>query len=242
MNKLQKIRATLYSYYYRFRYGIKIRKNTDDLAFFNQIFVYQDYDCETELNPKFILDCGGNVGYAAIYFTLKYPEAKIISIEPNKENFDVLVENCKKYKNIFPINKALWGSETKLNFLNPETPYNGGYRYGESKNDNDLVETVTMDFLTKDQDKIDILKMDIEGGEISLFQNEYISWLKKVQFLFIEPHDIHTIGCSEIIFQSITNHNTLNPKRPLRFKRICGENFVFEKEKNNKDDFSEDFS
>ena len=44
---------------------------------------------------------------AAIFFSNKYRDAKIISIEPETSNFLLLEENTKHYDNITPINKAL---------------------------------------------------------------------------------------------------------------------------------------
>ena len=46
-----------------------------------------------------IIDGGGNIGCAAIYYAKKYPEAHIYSLEPDKENFQLIkldIEGAEK--------------------------------------------------------------------------------------------------------------------------------------------------
>jgi hypothetical protein len=48
------------------------------------------------------------------YFALKYPKAWIISLEPEKTNFNILIKSSKKYKNICCLNKALGYTKKSL--------------------------------------------------------------------------------------------------------------------------------
>lgn len=54
---------------------------------------------------------------------------------------------------------------------------------------------------------IDILKMDIEGGERYLFNEQAHEWLSKVKILMIELHDRYYPGCSKLLFQCLGKYN-----------------------------------
>src|SRR5262245_14031180 len=71
---------------------LSIRPRTSDRYVFEQIFLDEDYALSADLNPRFIVDGGANVGYASIYFAHRYPDAEIVAIEPDAENFQILSE------------------------------------------------------------------------------------------------------------------------------------------------------
>lgn len=54
---------------------------------------------------------------------------------------------------------------------------------------------------------IDILKIDIEGSEMELFENNYEGWLSKTKVLIIELHDSKRNGASKSFFKAISNYN-----------------------------------
>lgn len=39
------------------------------------------------ISPRFIVDAGANIGLAAVYFTNRFKDATIVSIEPEQSNF-----------------------------------------------------------------------------------------------------------------------------------------------------------
>jgi predicted O-methyltransferase YrrM len=41
-----------------------------------------------------VIDCGANIGLSAKYFSLEFPNARIIAIEPEKENMAQARRNC----------------------------------------------------------------------------------------------------------------------------------------------------
>ena len=55
-----------------------------------------------------------NIGLTSIYLATKYPTANIISIEPENENFQILVQNAAKYENIIPVKAGVWNKKTFL--------------------------------------------------------------------------------------------------------------------------------
>jgi FkbM family methyltransferase len=57
---------------------------------------------------------------ASIYFTHKYPEARIIAIEAEASNFDVLVKNVEPYPRISAIHAALWNRDGEISINEPD--------------------------------------------------------------------------------------------------------------------------
>ena len=42
-----------------------------------------------------IVDAAANIGAGAVYFALKYPKAKLVAVEPEPDNYDLLVANTR---------------------------------------------------------------------------------------------------------------------------------------------------
>ena len=71
---------------------ISLRPRTSDLPTFDQVFLGLEYNIDFTFKIERIIHAGGNIVLAAIYFANKYPNAKIISIEPEKDNFKIIEE------------------------------------------------------------------------------------------------------------------------------------------------------
>lgn len=184
-----------------------LRLKTSDIPTFDQVFIQQEYDFDTVRTPKVIVDAGANIGLASIYFANKYPDAKIIALEPEQSNFKLLEVNVSVYPNIIPVHAALWNKSEKINLVDP-----GLGKWGfmtEVKNTSDgllgntchEVEAMTVDKImqTFNLEKIDILKMDIEGAEKEVFSDSSL-WIEKVDSLIVELHDRMKAGCSRSFY------------------------------------------
>src|SRR6266404_2057395 len=76
------------------RYPLLCRPGTSDLFMFKQIFVEREYSCLDALTAAdLIVDCGANVGYSSAYFLSRFPEARLVAVEPEAENFAILKQN-----------------------------------------------------------------------------------------------------------------------------------------------------
>jgi FkbM family methyltransferase len=52
-------------------------------------------------------------------------------------------------------------------------------------------------------DRIDLLKLDIEGAEFALFGSQKTNWLSKVGAIAIELHDRFQPGCSRVFYEKV---------------------------------------
>jgi len=191
-----------------FKESIYLRHNTSDVKTFDKIFLEDEYDFDPGQAPKVIIDAGANIGAASIYFAIKYPNSMIISLEPEKSNFDILMKNSKKYKNISCLNKALWHTKEPLYIKNPEANKESFEIQTQNLSPGiDVIEGISINDLMANFkiNQIDILKIDIEGSEKEVFSHN-TEWLEKVGLIFIEFHDRKKPGCRESFSKAIKNY------------------------------------
>lgn len=44
-----------------------------------------------------VVDCGANVGYSSMYFLDRFKGCEVVSIEPDRNNFEVMESNLAHY-------------------------------------------------------------------------------------------------------------------------------------------------
>jgi FkbM family methyltransferase len=189
------------------RYPFTLRIPSSDVRTYEQIFIRQDYYFEVRRDPQVIIDAGANIGLASIYFANRFPGAKIIAIEPEKGNFDLLKKNSAPYSNIIPIWGALWDKNRNIDLIDPGLGQ-WGYRTQQGnpagRNSNKPLYTVrgmTVDSLMQEYgiDRVDIFKIDIEGAEREVFNNAG-SWINNVDSVIIELHERIKKGCNRSFY------------------------------------------
>lgn len=170
-------------------FGLKF-KYVDSASFvfiYKEIFQKEIYKFSTNNSNPYIIDCGANIGLSILYFKKIYPHAQIVAFEPDFKVFKTLNENVQTFnlKDVLTVNKAVWSSETELDF------YSDGSDGGRIKNNEtsgfkvQKVKTTTLsNYLNK---PVDFLKIDIEGAELEVLKS-IKNQLQNVTFLFIEYH------------------------------------------------------
>jgi FkbM family methyltransferase len=128
--------------------------------------------------PKVIFDIGANRGNTVIKYAKLFPTAKIYAFEPFLETFEILKDNVKDISNINISNFAIAekiGETVFYSNKNEDTnSILSSSKIGLSSDEQvktigqTIVNTETIDSFcsTHKIDKIDILKMDIQGAEL----------------------------------------------------------------------------
>ena len=185
---------------------IFLRVPSSDVQTYGQVFRNLEYGFSVEPPPETIVDAGANVGLASIYFAAKYPQARIIAIEPESSNYELLKKNVAPYRNIQTLNAALWNENALIDLIDPGVGHFGfitaqGAPAASSSNLG-KVRAITMDRVIDDYglDKIDILKIDIEGSEKEVFADTS-DWIKKVDSVVIELHEYLKSGCEQSFYK-----------------------------------------
>lgn len=177
------------------------------------------------LRHRLIIDAGGYIGTAAIAFARTYPNATIVTLEPNADNYEVLVKNTAPWPTIVAKRAALTPEHGSA-MLHDRGTGNWGFTLVKKAADRptspiERVPCITVDELLEEigADGIDIFKIDIEGGEQALL-NRNIGWIKKTDAICIELHDRIAPGCS-VVWQAATagrNNFAIDGEKQISFK------------------------
>lgn len=185
------------------RHPLQLRAGTSDLYMFEEVFLDGEYELDTNIDPKLILDVGANAGFASVYFANRFPNARILAVEPDPSNLETLRRNVAPYRNVEVLEGAVWYESTTLALDDQGDksgiqvrPGNGGIR------------AMTIDEILAHagETSIDILKLDIEGAEKELFEHNP-ALVEKVGILLIELHDRFKPGCSRAVFNALASHD-----------------------------------
>ena len=167
--------------------------------FDKQIYFFDEISTEKDV---VIIDCGANIGISLIYLKMVLPQSKIIAFEPDPFLFDYLTRNIKAnhLTDIEVLNKAVWSEETRLGFYQEKSD-SGRLNIDSNMeiSNSALIQVETCLLSNYITDKVDFLKIDIEGAEWEVIQ-EIEKKIKSVKRVFIESHsfinkeqDLHKI-------------------------------------------------
>lgn len=183
---------------------LRLRAPSTDVTTYRQVFVREEYRAESRYQARVIIDAGANIGLASIYFALKFPHSKILALEPEPANFELLSRNVRPYSNVIPIHAALWNTDGDVDLCDPglgESGYTTRARRDELASGGSLgskVRAITINTLLAEFDlqHIDVLKVDIEGAELEVFGGAE-DWIDIVSSVVIELHERLRAGCEQ---------------------------------------------
>lgn len=172
--------------------------------------VEREYELPTRSSPATIIDAGANIGLSTIHFAQRFPDAKIIAVEPDDQNFELLCRNVRPYRNVMTVKAALGPRSGVVKLRDPGVgPW--GYRTVESRGSESAGQARTLaevpmvtvlDLMQQtNTHHVDILKLDIEGAEADLMAAS-AAWIDDVDIICAELHDRFMRGCSLAFFQA----------------------------------------
>lgn len=156
---------------------------------YEEIFIKKIYDFPSDIASPYILDCGANIGLSTIAFKRQHPKARIKAFEPDSTISEILKDNLAKqqYQDVEVIPKALWVFDGEIKF-HEQGGLSGSIVDGNT-NGLPIVSLPCIrlkDLLTE---KIDFLKIDIEGAEYDVLC-DCKDQLIHVQRMFVEYHSV----------------------------------------------------
>jgi FkbM family methyltransferase len=167
-----------------------LRRHSSDFMVFEEIFIDQQYKASYPNEViRTVIDAGSNIGLSALYFLRKYPSAKIICLEPEDANFELLKKNLSCYPNVILLKKGLWHSSQHLNIVNTQAD-SWGFEVKAAAEGDGLIEGISINKIITEYaiSAIDLLKIDIEGSEKEVFEH-HTAWIDKVNHLIVEVHE-----------------------------------------------------
>jgi FkbM family methyltransferase len=189
------------------QFPLRMRTDTSDPHVFYQIFIGREYACLDDVgSAELIIDCGANVGYSAAYFLSRYPQSRVIAVEPEAANFQLMCQNLAPYGDrAKSLQTGVWSHSARLTIA--ENRYRDGRSWARQvrecrADENGGFEAVDIGSLLagSGSPRISILKIDVEGAEAVIFARNYEHWLDCVDNLVIELHDDSSFGKASPVF------------------------------------------
>jgi FkbM family methyltransferase len=167
---------------------------------------------------RFIVEAGANIGDETMRLRYFHKGARIVSLEPEPENFRLLSLNVAGDPEIFAVQKGLWPRNAWLRVFHSGDATLG---FNPVLNQASRVEEVEGDPLPGDVQaisipsileefsipEIDILKLDIEGAEYYVFDESCQQWVDKVKVFIFECPDSDHPGAAFRIFEAVGKYH-----------------------------------
>ncbi len=229
---LQKIRKGKQSCWVSWRKTkgyVYMREHTTDIGMTDALLGADeaDYDFliedEAAKDAKVVVDAGANIGLFSLIVRSVNSDAEIYAIEPDPGNYEICRKNLCGGHDIV-LNAGLWNKCTNLSIKeNPSGVSEIGFIVQEDVSGE--IDAITIPYIMEKYhiERIDILKIDIEGSEKQVFDDSANKWIDKVGMLIIETrfHDAFCPGCTEQV-------STFMSGKGFSHERI-GENDVYRK-------------
>lgn len=187
------------------RHPVTLRAGTSDAAVFLQVFVQRQGYFPVDGTPKFIVDAGANIGLASVCLANRFPGSMVVSLEIDPSNFAALANNCRRYPAVVPMQVGLWSHAATLAIENPEAD-SWAFRTVEVAPDTPgAIQAIGVaDVMERfGKDRIDVLKIDIEGAENELFSADISEWIDHIGMLAIEIHERIRPGVTERVCNAL---------------------------------------
>lgn len=195
----------------RFKGGIFLnyRLNEGDMQGIREVWFDECYRMPDSVIPKVFVDLGGNIGLTSIWMAKKYSLTRHIVVEADATNAAILRLNLDSNHIVATVFQAAVGPTDGVALFSSSECSNlgqvidGGNEVvgGESVV---RVAMVSMPSVLKTLpagEIVDLLKMDIEGGEEALISGD-LQWLDQIKFIITELHPPQ-VDCERIITEIV---------------------------------------
>lgn len=171
-----------------------------DPSFFHtnvhEVFLEEDYFFTCDEPDPVIVDCGSNIGLTVLYFKHRYPGARVLAFEPQPRVYATLRHNVEAngLTDVTLFNAALTGTDKTSLTLYHAPATLGDMRAttvagvaGTRAAPLEAVEVRAVRLSTVLPERVDLLKIDVEGAEVEVLR-ELGGALGRVRQLFLEVH------------------------------------------------------
>jgi FkbM family methyltransferase len=198
----------------RFRFVVA---DASELEVLREVFLEREYALELQSEPTVILDLGSNVGASIVFFRARYPQARIVAVEPDPRAFARLRANVAQLDGVTVLNLAAAGADDRRPFYQATESWLSSLHLpeGESASSESIeVETRTLESLLAELgiDHVDLLKIDVEGAEEEILPG--FAGLAGVGAVVGEIHP-DVVGDPEGLVRLLEEHFELEVRRAL---------------------------
>jgi len=166
---------------------------------FVEIFVRREYEFSATREDPLIIDCGANIGMATLFFSMQYPKARIVTMEPSPGSFGRLrkMKDWNELDRIELHNVAAARSDGHIDlYYDEKHPASVEASFSASRGGRVAVRVRTVRLSTFITEEVDLLKIDIEGAEMEVLDELAASGkLNKIRQITVEFH--HHVAANE---------------------------------------------
>lgn len=173
----------------RIRDGITLtyRLNKGDIWSLREVWLFECYKFPANIHPEWVLDLGANIGMTSVWLASRYSVKKVIAVEPAKSNEALTRQNLMQNQvSAIVIAAAIGSRDGSVVFVEHPASNFGQVDYSESGSTPMISMNTLMERYCNGR-KIDLLKLDIEGGEEELLGSN-LEWLERVDAIIAEFH------------------------------------------------------
>jgi len=196
------------------------RPGTTDLLVLEQVFLDREYHVEpiAPESIEYIVDLGSNIGVTAMFWAQRYPHARMVLVEPEPDNFRLLRRNTAAFAHRCTLlNAAVSDRRGAASFFRSEREYGHSILRTDDCVAEIQVKTLTMSDVLSEAGfpRVDLLKMDIEGGE-SLVMPTIGTWKYAPRYLIAELHPPYDFNAFTEHCRSAGLRTTQSPDEEFR--------------------------
>ncbi len=165
--------------------SITYRLNRGDIQSIREVLMDEVYRPPFSTRPRVVVDLGANIGLTSLYYARRFRPTVLVAVEPDPANARLARRNLEPCG--ASLIEAAIGPEDGVAWFDSSRDSNLGSV--ASSQSGSQVQMVSMSTLieTSGIETIDLLKMDIEGGEQALLTGD-TAWLSSVNAIVAEFH------------------------------------------------------
>ena len=179
------------------RRGVQLhyRLNRGDIQGIREVWVDEVYRPPAAARTDSVIDLGANIGLTSLYLATRHGAQSIVAVEPDADNCRIARRNFAQNKVPAIVVQAAVGPSAGTAHFQSARDSN----VGKLAADGDEVTLVTMPMILEHLPggKVDLVKLDIEGGEGPLLTTEN-EWLGRMTSLLAEFHP-PLVDCNELV-------------------------------------------
>ena len=150
-----------------------------------EVFLERAYDLSSvHPNPNLIIDAGGHIGTFAVLAALTFPVARLVSFEPDPDNFRLLIRNVARNGLRAELRNLALANFDGVTLL--DGPSSMGRRIGAATGRRVPVRRLSQLLELRRAERL-LLKLDVEGAEWSILE-DCAADLPHSTIIFIETH------------------------------------------------------
>lgn len=141
---------------------------SDDIVKYNNFWEFELFNRWQNFFPKegLMLDIGANIGSHCVQFKHHFPDLEIYAFEPYLENYQLLLQNTKRYDDVKCFNVGVGSRTSIVNFSDGHKNNSGVVKVVKHSNNPNIV--LALDYLVLP--KVSFIKIDVEAHELACMQ------------------------------------------------------------------------